>query len=209
MDSSDNPNKRIKFTSDNIDEYEKQFMLEHDRAMGYAPRLPQPESCDIRQVALRELAPPTTLSPFMESFRAWIKRNQLARFNCFQEPSWDCPCYKCETWRKQREEDTTMMEGILERQQWAAVVNNPYPQLIVTHHGANAVSASTDSTVFHGRFSSVSHFYEDLPKDDGETPSTPKFSFVDYPMPDSDQGKEKAQQKWIMLMQMTPTRLVF
>ena len=40
MDSSDNPNKRIKFTSDNIDEYEKQFMLEHDRAMGYAPRLP-------------------------------------------------------------------------------------------------------------------------------------------------------------------------
>ena len=32
MDGSDNPNIKIKFSSDNIDEYEKQFMLEHDKA---------------------------------------------------------------------------------------------------------------------------------------------------------------------------------
>ena len=102
-----------------------------------------------------------------------------------------------------------MMEGILERQQ-AAVLDNPYPQLeVVTHHGTNAVSASTGSTGFPVRFASVSHFYEDLPKDEGETPSTPKSSFVDFPMPDTDHGKEKAQQKWVMLMQMTPTCLVF
>ena len=88
-------------------------MLEHDRAMGYATRLPQPESCDIREVAMRELAPPTTLLPFMESVRAWIRRNQMARFDCFQEASWECPCYKCGTWCNKREEDSTMMEGIL------------------------------------------------------------------------------------------------
>ena len=27
--------KKIKFTEDNIDEYERQFRLKHDRAMGY------------------------------------------------------------------------------------------------------------------------------------------------------------------------------
>ena len=39
-----------------------------------------------------------------------------------------------------------------------------------------------------------------------ETPLTPKFSVVEYDLPDSDQGKQKAQEKWIALMQMTPTQ---
>ena len=31
-------NKRIKFSADNVDQYEAQFRLEHDRAMGYIPK---------------------------------------------------------------------------------------------------------------------------------------------------------------------------
>ena len=34
--------KKIKYTDDNIEEYETQFKLEHDRAMGYVTRLPPP-----------------------------------------------------------------------------------------------------------------------------------------------------------------------
>ena len=58
-------------------------------------------------------------------------------------------------------------------------------------------------------FACVSHVYSDLPTVDMETPLTPKFSVVEYNLPDSDQGKQKTQEKWIALMQMTPTRLVF
>ena len=89
-------NKRLKFSSDHIEEYERQFMLEH-----------------IIHVAMRELAPPATPQQFMESLREWIRRNQLAKLDCFQEPSWECPCYECGIWRVKMEEDTTMMKGIL------------------------------------------------------------------------------------------------
>ena len=34
--------KKIKFTEDNIDEYERQFRLEYDRAMGYVARSSPP-----------------------------------------------------------------------------------------------------------------------------------------------------------------------
>ena len=34
--------KKIKFTDDNIEYYERQFKLEHDRAMGYVPRSTPP-----------------------------------------------------------------------------------------------------------------------------------------------------------------------
>ena len=50
-------------------------MPEHDRAMGYTTRLSQPETRDIIRVAMRELAPPAKLQPFMELFRAWIHRD--------------------------------------------------------------------------------------------------------------------------------------
>ena len=63
--------------------------------------------------------------------------------------------------------------------------------------------------MFSVRYSLVSHFYTDLPNGDGDTPTTPKFSMIEYDFPASDHGKEKVQQKWVALMQMTPTRLVF
>jgi hypothetical protein len=72
-------NKRIKFTADNVDQYEAQFRLEHDRAMGYIPRT---EPVQPREVPLNVLANQTFPVPFElhETFRAWINRNKLARF---------------------------------------------------------------------------------------------------------------------------------
>ena len=63
---------------------------------------------------------------------------------------------------------------------------------------------------FAMRYACVAHFYTDLPPDNGATPTTPKFSTVEYDFLDSDHGKAKSQQKRIMMMmQMTPTHLFF
>ena len=55
----------------------------------------------------------------------------------------------------------------------------------------------------------VCHFFSDLPQYEGKVPTTPKFSTCEFSVPDSDHGKEAAQQCWMRLMHMTPTTLKF
>ena len=202
-------NKRIKFTDDNVDEYERQFRLEHDIAMGYVARSTPPVQ-NIMQQAMEVFRPPPSIVPIMESFRSWIRRNQLARFDCFQQPSYECPCYKCETWRCSKDAEIDLMESIMEEKNRDAILGNPN-----SSDGENnnerkpAGTTENESAMFCVRYACVCHFYYDLPNDDGETPSTPRFSTVEYDLPASDHGKQKAQEKWISLMQMTPTRLIF
>ena len=78
----------------------KEFRLEHDRAMGYIPR---PEPVQPREVPLNVLANQAFPVPFElhETFRAWINHNKLACFDCFEQPNWICPCYKCETYAQE------------------------------------------------------------------------------------------------------------
>ena len=209
--SNSNPNKKIKFTDDNVDTYEQQFKLEHDRAMAYVPH--EQKVQDFRQVVMEQFKPPASVEPLMESFRAWIRRNQLARFDCFKEANWECPCYKCATWRAQRESDTDMMEGILQEKQQEQLLGSPassekerdMKQAAIT----KSESPTTQTSHVSVRYACVSHFYKEMPIEADVAPSTPKFSAVDYDLPTSDHGKELAQQKWVKLMQITPTRLTF
>ena len=100
-------------------------MLEHNRAMGYSAR--QPEATQIQhmpsQISLIEAANAAFAVPFQlhETFRAWISRNRMARFDCFQEPSWGCPCYTCETCCVKKEVDVLMREGIMKEQRTQAI----------------------------------------------------------------------------------------
>ena len=55
----------------------------------------------------------------------------------------------------------------------------------------------------------VSHFFVDVPTNLGVAPSTPKLTTVEVNTIASDHGKQAAQEKWINLMQMTPTTLRF
>ena len=55
----------------------------------------------------------------------------------------------------------------------------------------------------------ITKVYEEMPIEADIAPSTPKFSVVYYDFPAFDQGKELAHQKWVKLMQTTPTRLTF
>ena len=192
-------NKRIKFTDDNVDEYERQFRLEHDIAMVYVARS-TPLVQNIMQQAMEVFRPPPSIVPIMESFRTWIRRNQLARFDCFQQPLYECPCYKCETWRRSKDAEIVMM-AIMEEQNRDAILGNPN-----SSDGDNnnerkpAGTTENESAMFCVQYACVCHSYSDLPNDDGETPSTPRFSTVEYDLPASDHGKQKAQEKWISLM---------
>ena len=73
----------------------------------------------------------------------------------------------------------------------------------------NAMCSDEGAGLFSVRYACVAQFYLDMPSGDENAPSTPKFSTVEYDLPASDQDKEKAQQRWIALMQITPTRLFF
>jgi hypothetical protein len=206
---SPNAHKKIKFTDDNVDQLEKEFMLEHDRAMGYRTRLSP--VYDIRLAAMEAFKPPPSVLPLMESFRAWIRKNQLARFDCFQEPGWDCLCYKCSTWRSNKEAEILMMESIMDERAQQQLLGTPSPALKDDQimKDLDSVCPTISSAPINARFNSVSHFYTDMPMDDVLAPSTPAFSAVDFDAPPSDHGKEQAQQKWIRLMQMTPNQLRF
>ena len=80
--------KKFKFADENIEEYERQFKHEHDSAMGYVTRLSPPVQ-NIAQLAMDVFRPPPSVQLIMESFQTRIRRNQSARFDCFQEPTWD------------------------------------------------------------------------------------------------------------------------
>ena len=77
------------------------------------------------QQAMEVFQPPPLVVPIMESFRTWICRNQLACFDCFQQPSYECPCYKCETWRHNKDAGIVLIESIVEEQDSEAILCNP------------------------------------------------------------------------------------
>ena len=118
--------------------------------------------------------PPPSVVPIMEAFRTWIRRNQLARFDCFQQPSYECPYYKCETWRRTKDADIDLMESIMEEQDREAILGNPNSSDGSNDNERKESGTSENETgLFCVRYACVCHFYTDLPHDDGETRSTP------------------------------------
>ena len=213
--SKEPENKRIKFSDENVDYYERLFMIEHNRAMGYTER--EPEAIQRQhmstQISLVEAANAAFPIPFQlhETFRVWIHRNRMARFDCFEEPNWTCQCYKCETFRAKFNEDLDLQESYMDMYMMDAIRGPSFeekePDRKMTVEEAEEFAQTNTSVVIQPNV--VCHFFSNLPDYEGTAPSTPKFSTVDYTIPMSDHGKQAAQQRWIRLMQMTPTRLVF
>ena len=112
-------------------------------------------------------------------------------------------------WHCNKDADIVLMESIMEEQGREPILGNP-----ISSGGANDTEKQQTGNTenrkapFCLRYACVCHFYTDVPYDDGETPLTPKFSWVEYDLPASDHEKQKAQEKWIALMQMTPTRFI-
>ena len=55
---------------------------------------------------------------------------------------------------------------------------------------------------------SVAHIFLEMPSNGSFEASTPKFSIPTYVVM-SDKGTVATQERWIALMRMTPTRLIF
>ena len=109
------PHKKAKitFSPSNVDEYERAFRIEHDVAMGYrSPLVPRVQSV---VDAMNEAFP--VPSYIHVPFRRWIEHNHLAKFDCFQEPSWLCTCYKCVTFQLRAESDVCFYEKIKDEQE--------------------------------------------------------------------------------------------
>ena len=105
------PSKKIKISPSNVDEYERVFMLEHDVAMGYkTPNVLRAPKVKSTMEQFMEQHP--VLSPLHVSFRTWIARTVLAKFDCFQLRNWMCECYKCAAWQKKEDHEWSVMEAI-------------------------------------------------------------------------------------------------
>ena len=55
----------------------------------------------------------------------------------------------------------------------------------------------------------VAHFYVDILETFAIAPSTPKLTTIEVDVIVSDHGMTEAREKWVKLMQMTPTKLTF
>ena len=63
---------------------------------------------DLVQVTMIEFPVPPELH---ESFQTWVCQNNLARFDCFLDPSTECDCYKCKTILAKMEAAITYFEA--------------------------------------------------------------------------------------------------
>ena len=86
-------NKKMKFSPGSLEQFENEAMNLHNIAMGYVTRpIQDVNNQDLIQLAMKEFPVPEELH---DSFQSWIRKNQLAKFDCFLDPSVECDCYKC------------------------------------------------------------------------------------------------------------------
>jgi len=84
-------NKKMKFSPGSLEQFENEAMNLHNIAMGYVTRpIQDVNNQDLLQLAMKEFPVPAELH---DSFQSWIRKNQLAKFDCFLDPSVECDCY--------------------------------------------------------------------------------------------------------------------
>ena len=131
------------------------------------------------------------------------------------DPSIDCECYKCKTALAKIEADINYFEARKDSIEKQAIENMdvvaPFQQLLelppmVTEETMPRVMNGTPLDVSVGN---VARFHVDIPETFAIAPSTLQLTTIEVDVIVSDHGKTEAQEKWVKLMQMTPTRLTF
>ena len=202
--------KKVKLSPGSLEMYEQEAINLHNIAMGYAPR-PEPDgTTNILELAMQQFPVPPALH---DTFQSWIRRNQLARFDCFLEPSIECECYKCQTVLAKKNSDLTYFEARLDSNERRAIesmdVLLPSHPLLELPQISFPSSEPANAVPLDVSVHNIAHYYVDIPVTFGVAPSTPKLTTLDVSSVASDQGKQEAQQKWIRLMNITPTFLRF
>ena len=110
--------KKVKLSPGSLEMYEREAINLHNIAMGYAPRPERDGTTNILELAMQQFPVPPALH---DTFQSWIRRNQLARFDCFLEPSIECECYKCQTVLAKKNSDLTYFEARLDSNERRAI----------------------------------------------------------------------------------------
>ena len=205
------PVKRTKFSPSNIEEQERNFIHMHNIAMGYEPRPPVTNmETDIIALANASFPVPSSVH---STFQDLLRVQKQAKFDCFKQPSSNCACYKCTTYWGRMDSDLDYFEKIQEDKSRVDLLGSdsdddskPKAVFNVRSDVLNLPKGQPD---FNLVAKNVAHFYVGLPAFNGEHPSTPACSTAVYDLPNSDNGKIAAQEHWIKMQQMTPTRLCF
>ena len=204
------PYKRPKFSPSNVAEQEQTFIRMHNVAMGYKPRdISTISNQTRRSCSCQCYFPSTKLSTFQDLL--CIQRQ--AKFNCFEEPSAFCDCYKCVTHWERMNSELDYYEKVYEDKLQAQMLESDSeddlkPKAVFTVNSSTFTMPNVVSD-FKLVAKNVAHFYIGLPAYNGEHPSTPTCSTAVYDLPASSHGKTAAQERWIKMQQMTPTRLCF
>ena len=205
-----NPIKKTKFSPGYFDELEKNFMRIHNIAMGYEPRDVNSNEPDIIALANAQFPVPSHIH---STFQDWIRVQRQAQFDCFQEPSIDCKRYKCVTHLEGVNKDLDYFETVFaEKTEQEFKGPDPMQQVkpnCILDEKSRATCMPKANSDLQLVARNVAHFYAGLPDYEGEHPSTPVCSVVMFDFPSTDNGKMAAQQYWIRMQQMTPTRLCF
>ena len=106
MEPSNNKVKFSRLSPGSLQQFENQAINLHDIAMGFASRPVEDnlKNKDLIQLAMKEFPVPPELH---DCFQSWIRKNKMARFDCFLDPSIDCQCYKCKIVLAKKNEDIT------------------------------------------------------------------------------------------------------
>ena len=107
------PCKRTKFSPSNVVEQELTFIRMHNVAMGYVPRENSSNSDQTDVVALANASFPVP-SSVHSTFQDLLRIQRQAKFDCFEEPSACCQCYKCVTFWERRNSELDYFEMMYE-----------------------------------------------------------------------------------------------
>ena len=88
-------NKRPKFSPSNIAEQEQNFIRMHNLAMGYEPRPISSNSMETDIIAIANASLPSSVH---STFQDLLRVQKQNKFDCFNQPTSTCECYKCTTY---------------------------------------------------------------------------------------------------------------
>ena len=173
------PYKRTKFSPSNIAEQELTFIHMHNVAMGYVARENSSNPAQTDIIALANATFPVPSSSH-STFQDLLRIQRQAKFDCFQEPSACCQCYKCVTFWERRNSELDyfemMYEDKIEAQMLESDSEDDKKPKAVFNVSSSTFSVPNGTSDFKLVPKNVAHFYVGLPAYNGDHPSTPACS---------------------------------
>ena len=178
--------KRTKFSPSNIAEQEQNFIRMHYIAMCYKPRASNTDTMESAIIAIANASFPVP-SSVHSTFQDLLRVQKQAKFDCFNQPSVFCECYKCTTYWSRINSDLDYFEKIQDDKAHVDLLgpdsdDDTQSKTVFNVHSDILVLPKGQSD-FDLVAKNVAHFYVGLPAYNGEHPSTPVCSTAVFDLP--------------------------